>query len=134
MARISTASAKAKGRNLQQWACMRISELTGIPWGKDEMIASREGGQNGTDVRLVGEARQKFPFSVECKWQEVWAVPDWIRQAKNNVLPGTDWLLIMKKNRMRPVVVMDAQRFFALLSRVEIKNDHEGADPELPES
>lgn len=112
--RITTSSAKAKGRNLQQWACRQISKILNIPWGKDEMIASREGSQNGTDIRLVGVAKKLFPFSVECKWQESWALPAWIKQAKSNQDPDTDWLLIVKRNHADPIVVMDAERFFEL--------------------
>ena len=113
--RIKTSSAKAKGRNLQKWTCQKISELLGIPWGKDELIASREMGQSGTDVRLVEEAQERFPFSVECKYQETWSVPSWIKQAKENQKEGTDWLLIMRKNHKEPVVVMDGERFFEIL-------------------
>ncbi len=113
--RISISSAKAKGRNLQQWTCEKISELLGVPWGKDEAIASREGAQNGTDVRLVGDVRKRFPFSVECKCQESWSIPAWIEQAKRNQEPGMDWLLVVKKSRQNPIVIMDAERFFELL-------------------
>jgi len=113
--RITNASAKAKGRALQKWACQKISELLGIPWGKDELIASREASQSGTDVRLIGEAKRRFPYSVECKSQETWSVPSWIKQAKNNQMEGTDWLLICKRGREKPVVIMDAERFFELL-------------------
>lgn len=112
---IQVSSAKAKGRELQKWTCQKISDLIGLAWGPDEMIASREGCQNGTDVRLVGPAKDLFPFSVECKWQETWSVLPWIEQARTNQLPGTDWLLVMKKSRIKPVVVMDAERFFELL-------------------
>ena len=38
----------------------------------------------GQDVRLVGEAKKRFPFSIECKWQESWSLPSWIKQAKEN--------------------------------------------------
>ncbi len=116
---ISRSSAKAKGRSLQQWACKQISELIDLPWGKDEMIASREASQSGTDVRLVGKAKELFPFSVECKYQETWGVPAWIKQAKDNQEKGTDWLLIARKNRMSPIVIMDAERFFKLLKKEE---------------
>jgi hypothetical protein len=117
--RITNSSAKAKGRSLQQWTCKKISELLGIPWGKDELIASREASQTGTDVRLVGEAKERFPFSVECKWQESWSVPSWIRQAKSNQAKGTDWLLICKRSRENPVAIVDAERFFELLKKME---------------
>lgn len=117
--KISISSAKAKGRNLQQWVCQKISDLLGIEWGKDELIASREMGQAGTDVRLLGEAQERFPFSVECKWQESWSVLAWIKQAQENQKAGTDWLLVLKKNRVKPVVVMDGERFFELLRRIQ---------------
>jgi len=114
---MKTSSAKAKGRALQNWTCEKISELLGIKWGADEKIAPREMGQNGTDVRLVGEALEQFPFSVECKNQESWAFPSWIKQAKDNQKEGTDWLLVVKKNRTKPIVVMDAEVFFKLLTK-----------------
>jgi hypothetical protein len=115
--RITNSSAKAKGRRLQQWVCQQISDFLGIPWGKDELIASREMGQNGVDVRLVGEAKERFPFSVECKAQETWSIPAWIKQAKANQLEGTNWLLVAKRNRMEPVVIIEAETFFQLLQK-----------------
>lgn len=115
---IKRASAKAKGRSLQQWTCQKISELLNIPWGKDELIASREASQTGTDIRLIGEAKKLFPFSVECKWQESWSLRPWIDQAKSNQDAGTDWLLVIKKNRIDPIIVMDANKFFDLLSKI----------------
>lgn len=117
--KITPASAKAKGRLFQQWVCRQISALLDIPWGKDELIASREMGQAGTDIRLIGEAQERFPFSVECKWQEKWAVPAWIKQAKDNQKKGTDWLLFAKRSRESPIVIMDAGSFFQLLRRIE---------------
>ncbi len=124
--RITTSSAKAKGRNLQQWVCQKISELLDIPWGKDEMIASREASQTGTDVRLVGEAKTRFPFSIECKWQESWSVPAWIKQAQDNQGENTDWLLIMKRSREKPVVVMDAEKFFELMKLMQLMQKQRG--------
>lgn len=117
--RITNASAKAKGRDFQYWTCQQISDLLDIPWGKDELIASREAAQCGTDIRLIAEAQKRFPFSVECKCQEAWDVPGWIRQAQSNQLEGTDWLLLMKKRYKDPVIVMDAKSFFKLLRRIE---------------
>lgn len=117
---ISTSARKAKGRSLQQWTCQKISDLLGIPWGQDELIASREMGQSGTDIRLIGEAQERFPFSVECKHQEKWNIPAWIRQAQDNQKEGTDWLLVVKKNRAKPIIIMDADRFFDLLQERRI--------------
>jgi len=114
--RISVHSAKAKGRRLQQWAMRKISELTGIPCGKDELIASREMGQSGTDVRLIGKAQTMFPWSVECKYQETWSIPAWIKQAKENQKKGTNWLLFIKRNQHEEIVVLNADVFFDLLT------------------
>ena len=115
---ISISSRKSKGRRSQQWVAKKISELLQIPWGKDELISSREMGQSGTDIRLIGEAKKKFKFSVEVKNQETWAVPAWIKQAKSNKAKGTDWLLFIKKNRHEEIVVMDAEAFFKLCEKV----------------
>jgi hypothetical protein len=118
MARIKIASAKAKGRKAQQWACEQIGNLLGLPWGKDELIAPREGAQSGTDVRLIGAAQEEFPFAVECKFQESWSVPQWIEQAQANTREGLDWLLIMKRSNKPYVVALDAAAFFKLLDRL----------------
>jgi len=112
---ITVAARKAKARRLQNWAAEKIAKLLGCKWGKDCSVAPREMGQNGTDVRLVGRAQEDFPYSVECKYQESWAVHAWIKQAKENQKEGTDWLLICKRNNMKPVVIMDAEAFFKLL-------------------
>jgi len=120
--RITVASAKAKGRNLQKWACKKISELIGIDCGyeDDMLIQPRIMGQSGVDVVLRGEALKKFPFSVECKSCEAWSLPKYIKQAKKNNIKNTDWLLILKRKEFKdPVIVMDANRFFEILSKVK---------------
>lgn len=120
---IKPGSAKAKGRALQQWMCQKISELTGERWGRDCPIESRPMGQAGPDVRLERHVLEEFPFTVECKWQERWSVTDWIEQARRNQVEGTDWLLIMRRSRMRPVIVMDAERFFELIESCDRSRD-----------
>lgn len=115
---ISVKSRKAKGRKLQNWAAKKISELLGIPCGKDKSIQGREMGQSGVDVKLYGEALELFPFAVECKAQETWSVPAWIRQAKDNEMEGTDWLLFCKRNREASIVILDAELFFKLYKKI----------------
>ncbi len=109
---ISIASRKAKARNLQNWMGKKVAEITGCPFGKDELVQGREMGQSGVDVKLYGIAKEKFPFSVECKNQETWSLPAWVKQAKENNIKGTDWLLAIKKNHHEEIVVMDAKAFF----------------------
>jgi len=111
---VKTSSCKAKGRKLQQWVAQKISDLIGYPWGKDELIASREMSQSGTDIRLIGDALKAFPFSVETKAQESWSVHQWVEQAKSNQIAGTDWILFAKRNRSNPIVIMDAETFFKI--------------------
>jgi len=122
--RITVQSAKAKGRNLQKWVCKKISELTGHEWGADCPISSRPMGQSGTDVRLESHVQKIFPYSVECKAQEAWSVMAWIEQAKKNTKDGTDWLLVCKRKNLSPVIVIDAEKFFNLLTLlIKEKND-----------
>ncbi len=118
--RIKTSSAKAKGRRLQQWMCQQISDLLHIPWGQDELIASREMGQSGTDVRLIGKALMEFQYSIECKAQETWSIPAWIEQAKGNQKEGTDWLLVCKRKNENPIIIMDAEEFFLLQLELQV--------------
>ncbi len=121
---ISVQSAKAKGRKLQQWVCQKIAELTGYEWGSsgdDKPIESRPMGQSGTDVRMESHVLKEFPFSIECKFQESWSVHNWIEQTRENQLPDTDWLLVCKRSRKKPVVIMDAEAFFKLCQFIRNK-------------
>ena len=124
--RITVQSAKDKGRRLQQWACQKISELTGFEWGKDKPIESRAMGQSGSDIRMEKEVIEKFPFAIECKYQESWAVPSWIEQARSYQKQGIDWILICKRNQKPPVIIMDAHAFFEML-----KKNGTGKDTEI---
>lgn len=108
---MKVSSAKQKGRRLQKWVAGKISTLLNLKCGPDESIRSREMGQSGVDVVLIGEAREQFPFDIECKNCETWSVHKWIQQAKSNST-GTNWLLFCKRNRTDPVVILDAIRFF----------------------
>jgi len=115
---ISIASRKAKGRKLQQLVAEKFSELIGMKWGYDECIAPREMGQSGTDVRLIGDALKIIRLSVECKAQESWSVHAWIDQAKENKLPGTDWILVAKSKRNKPIMFMDFEAFLKMFKIV----------------
>jgi len=72
-------------------------------------------GQSGVDVVLRGRAKTLFPFSIECKAQESWSVPSWIKQAKENEEVNTIWLLFCKRSRENPIVIMDANSFFEII-------------------
>ena len=121
---IKISSRKAKGRRLQNWVAEQVSKITGIPWGKDELIQGREMGQGGVDLKLYGEAKELFPFSVECKSVEKYSIPDWIEQVKSNQLEGTDWLLVCKRSKEKPIVIMDAGVFFKIYKYIIEKEEY----------
>ena len=74
-------------------------------------------GAGGEDVVMARAAREKFPFSIECKNVERLNVWDAYDQAIAN---SGDYepLLVMKKNRKKPLVVMDAEAFICLFKKL----------------
>lgn len=107
--RIKVRSAKSKGMGFQKWICEQISELLNIPYvqGDDEsLIASRSSGVNGVDIILRGEAKKRFPYSIEAKNCENLGIADAVVQAKSNQAPGTDWLVAHKRKALEEVIVM----------------------------
>lgn len=107
--RIGVRSAKAKGMSLQNSVCLWISELIGVPFlrGDDEsLIAPRPSGQNGVDIILRGEARKRFPYSVECKKQEQLNLVDTVEQASANKMADTDWLIVHERKALSETIVM----------------------------
>lgn len=121
--RISVSSAKSKGRGLQQWLARKISEFTGLPWGKDEEISSREMGQSGPDIRMSSTARMMFPFTAECKSGNHWNLPAAIKQCRANLYPFTDWLVCLDRpsihpnERILPIIILSGERFFEIITR-----------------
>tara|TARA_R110002050_G_scaffold7440_3_gene28827 strand:+ start:10103 stop:10438 length:336 start_codon:yes stop_codon:yes gene_type:complete len=108
---MKTQSAKAKGRNLQKW--VRDLILESYPALEPDDVRSTSMGAGGEDVQLSPAARKCFPYSVECKNVEklnVWAAYEQAEANSGDYEP----LLIMKKNRKKPLVVMDAETFINL--------------------
>jgi hypothetical protein len=119
--RIKVSSAKAKGRRLQDWVAEQISKLLDIPWGHDDnsLIEPRLMGQSGTDIILRGEALDKFPLAIECKSSEKWNIPKAIKQVRSNQdKHHVGWLVFLKRKEFKnPIVVMDAEYFFASIAK-----------------
>ena len=110
--RIKVSSAKAKGRNLQNWTVERIAELLNEKLSNDKdvnNIRGREMGQSGVDVWLHKTLRKKFPIAVECKAQETIKLNSFIEQARNNTANDLPyWLLVIKTKQLKnPIAVMD---------------------------
>ena len=105
-----TQSAKAKGRRLQQWFRDLLIDKLRI---HKEDIESRSMGAGGEDLIMARAARQKFPYSIECKNQEKINIWESYKQADTN---SKDYepILVIKRNNHKPLVLVDADYFVNL--------------------
>ena len=107
---MKTQSAKAKGRNLQKWTRDQLIKELKI---HVEDIESRPMGSSGEDLIMARAAREKFPYSIECKNQERVNVWESYKQALANC-GKYEPIVIIKKNHHKPLVVIDADYFIEL--------------------
>ena len=107
---MKTQSAKAKGRRLQQWFRDLLIEKLDI---HPEDIESRSMGAGGEDLIMARAARQRFPYSIECKNQESINVWKSYEQAQEN---SKDYepVVVLKSNNTKPLVLVDAEYFVKL--------------------
>ena len=107
---MKTQSKKAKGRRLQQWVRdLLIEKLEVHP----EDIESRSMGAGGEDLIMSRSAREKFPYSIECKNQEslnIWKSYEQAQQNSGNYEP----IVVIKRNNIKPLVLVDADYFVEL--------------------
>ena len=111
---MKTASAKAKGRKLQQLVRDTLLELH--PHLTDDDIRSCPMGSNGADIQLSQAAKAEIPFDIECKARaKIALVYDALEQAKrdNTRTP----LAVIKADRRNALVVIDLQDFVQLLKK-----------------
>ena len=105
-----TQSKKAKGRRLQQWVRdLLIEKLEVHP----EDIESRSMGAVGEDLIMSRSAREKFPYSIECKNQEslnIWKSYEQAQQNSGNYEP----IVVIKRNNIKPLVLVDEDYFIEL--------------------
>ena len=111
---MKTQSAKAKGRRLQQWFRDLLVSKLGI---HKEDIESRSMVAGGEDLIMARSARQKFPYSIECKNQEKINIWESYKQASEN---SKDYepVVVLKRNKHKPLVLVDAEYFVELHNRV----------------
>ena len=107
---MKTQSAKAKGRRLQQWFRDLLIENLGV---HPEDVESRSMGAGGEDLIMARAAREKFPYSVECKNQEKLNIWESYSQAVEN---SKDYepIVVVKRNKHKPLVLVDAEYFIGL--------------------
>ena len=107
---MKTQSAKAKGRRLQQWFRDLLIEKLNI---HPEDIESRSMGAGGEDLIMARAAREKFPYSVECKNQEKINLWESYTQAQQNS-KNHEPVVILKRNNSKPLILIDAEYFVKL--------------------
>ncbi len=110
MSNLKTSSAKAKGRKLQQWFAQLMVDTLKL---HEEDLESRPMGSQGEDIIMGRESREKFPYSIECKNQEAVNVWKAYEQASENC-KGYEPLVVIKRNRHKPLVLVDAEHFVDL--------------------
>ena len=107
---MKTSSAKAKGRKLQQWFAQVMVNTLNL---HEEDLESRPMGSQGEDIIMGRESREKFPYSIECKNQEAVNVWKAYEQCETNC-KGYEPLVVIKRNRSKPLVLVDAEHFVTL--------------------
>ena len=105
-------SAKNKGKRLQN--ILRDELIKLYPDLKDD-IGSQIMGMTGEDIVLTPHARKKLPFSFECKNVEKLNVWKSFKQCQTNAGKSTP-LLVIKRNRETPKVVMNLEEWLKLLN------------------
>ena len=103
-------SAKAKGRRFQQWVRDKLIESLGI---HPEDIESRSMGAGGEDLIMARAAREKFPYSIECKNQE--RLNLWEAYSQAEAIWGDHQRMVfLQMNNHKPLVLVDADYFVKL--------------------
>lgn len=101
------ASRKSKGRNLQNFIVTELRKrFVNNQFIFDEDIKPAIMGESGVDIKLTPTMKQYLEFDIESKNQENWSIPSWWKQTLANTEEGRKPLLVVKKNRSEPLVVM----------------------------
>lgn len=108
---MKTSSAKQKGRLLQQLVAKKVQAAFGL---EPDDVRSTPMGCSGSDLTMSPVAKKKFPFDVECKNQE--KVNVWASYEQSKVRSTLTPLLIIKRNRTKPLVVLDLDDFIGILN------------------
>ncbi|MDH7971053.1 hypothetical protein QH494_02570 [Sphingomonas sp. AR_OL41] len=110
---ITTASAKAKGRNLQKSVVSSLLERHPTLTADD--VVSCPMGSNGADIKLSQAAKAAIPFDFECKARaKIAMVYEALDQARRS--PDRIPLAVIKADRKRPLAVIDLETFLSLIS------------------
>jgi len=109
-------SAKAKGRKFQD----EIKQLIHVyfPELDDDDVKTAIMGENGLDLHLSGAAKKLIPFAIEATNTEklnVWKKWD---QAQKNCPEKLNAALAFRRNRSKPMVVIEFETWLWLLWKI----------------
>ena len=108
---MNTRSRKAKGRRLQNQVRETLIERLDI---HPEDIKTAVMGESGEDIIMARQARERFPFSVECKAHERLNIWDAIKQAEDNSGDHTP-IVVFKRYRSKTYVTIELNNFLDLV-------------------
>lgn len=111
---MKTSSAKAKGRNLQNWLKQKIIEIWNVKPGD---VRTAIMGETGTDIKFGADLHEQYPYDFECKNQEVTKIIyDMYEQRINGVrIP----VLVVKKNHKPPLAIVSVEDFLRITKNVK---------------
>ena len=107
-------SRKQKGRRLQRWVSDQLHKHFPQFAPGDVRVAIM--GERGLDIKLSPFAKKVLPYDFECKNQERnKTVYNFYKQAKKNGV--LEPVLVVKQNKEKPLIVLDAEHFFKLIKQ-----------------
>ena len=114
----SVRSAKQKGRSFEDTIVKYLQDYFGLD---DDDIRRVPASVNGVDIQRISEkARERVPFSIECKSQKTLQIKQWWKQASDNVEENSLPLLVFRiPNTSTILSVVD---FMDLLTIVKPKS------------
>ena len=105
-------SRKQNGRRLQRWVADKLHKIFPQLAPGDVRVAIM--GERGLDIKLSPFAKKAIPYDFECKNQERnTTVYKFYDQALRN--GDLEPVLVLKSNKNKPLVVIDAEHFFKLI-------------------
>lgn len=107
---ISTKSAKAKARRLQNHVAELIRTAYTLPKAD---VSGAIMGEGGMDIRLSAKARAAFPYAIECKAYKSFSIYKIMQQAQANC-QGLEPIAVIKGDHKRPLAVIDLDLFIKL--------------------
>ena len=123
------ASAKAKGRRLQQRVAADLCAAFDL---HADDVRSCPMGSHGRDVQLSAAASARIPWSIECKNQErlnLWAA---FAQAEANCAAGTAPVVVAKRNHEEPLCTLRWTDALALLRDAKRSRADDPLDDDVP--